>query len=299
MSIATSILCPVDFSPDAERALRHAVALAGSAGARLTLLTVNDPILVTALKVTGRQDALRRQIQEALQDTLARVPTPAPPVVPAIDVATGSPATEILEAVTRVEADLVVIGTRGLGRAGQLLFGSTTERVLHAASVPVLVVPDYAPERMSIELGVTRYTVHRVIAAAGLDPADAVVAASAAAWARECAAGLTLAHVCAAPPTPSWWPFPAAAAEDDRLESAMEQLATLGRTVEHPTPVGLEVRRGHVASELAALAREADAGMVVLSRGAGTHRLGATAYRVAVSAHVPTLVVSAPPPPAA
>ncbi|MGE0814830.1 MAG: universal stress protein [Vicinamibacterales bacterium] len=292
MPIATSILCPVDFSPDAERALRHAVALAGGLGARLTLLTVNDPILVAAVTAAGRQSSLRHQVETALAETLDRLPAHAHPVAPAIDIATGSPASEILHAARRAEADLVVIGTRGLGRARQLLFGSTTERVLHAAEVPVLIVPDYSPERMSVELGVTRFSVHGVLAAVGLDPTDGAVTASAAAWAAATGAALTLAHVCPDTPAPAWWPFAARPDGDDRLDAALAQIDGLAQGLGSDAPVGLEVRRGSVASELVGLTRECDAGLIVISRGAGRHRLGATAYRVAVDAHVPTLVVS-------
>ncbi|MGB0686242.1 MAG: universal stress protein, partial [Planctomycetota bacterium] len=38
-------------------------------------------------------------------------------------------------------ADLVVAGTRGLGKLAQLLVGSTTDGLLKRLSVPLLVVP--------------------------------------------------------------------------------------------------------------------------------------------------------------
>jgi nucleotide-binding universal stress UspA family protein len=289
MPLATSILCPIDFSAHADRALRHAVAIAGASGAHLTVLTVNDPLLVAATSAAGHGGTLRTQVQQALADTLANVPRHATPVVPALEVATGSPADEILNAAARASSDLIVMGTRGLGGASKLVFGSTAERVLRASAVPVLLIPEYAPDRMTVDQGVTRFSVRTVIAAIGLDAADAAVAATAAAWAHECSASLTLLHVCADVPVPAWWPF-AAATTRERLESAMAHLDALARDVEGVAPAKLEVRQGAVDAEIAALTVEREAGLIAISRG-GAHRLGSTAYRVVVSARVPTLVV--------
>jgi nucleotide-binding universal stress UspA family protein len=291
MPLATSILCPIDFSAHAERALRHAVAIAGATGAHLTVVTINDPVLVAATSAAGHAATLRAQVEAALEETLARVPQHTTRVVPAIDIVTGAPADEILKAAARAGAHLVVMGTRGLGGAKTIVFGSTAERVVRAATVPVLVVPDYSPERMSVELGATRFTVHEVVAAVGFDSTDSTVAATAGAWAHACGAALTLAHVCAAPPTPAWWPFADGSQQTERLDTALAQLDRLARDTEGAAPAKLEVRRGAVDQELATLVREREAGLLVVSRGAGRHRLGTTAFRIIADARIPTVVV--------
>jgi nucleotide-binding universal stress UspA family protein len=53
---------------------------------------------------------------------------------------TGDPAAEIVKAATDVQADIIILGSRGLGQIGGLILGSVSERVLHAAHIPVLVV---------------------------------------------------------------------------------------------------------------------------------------------------------------
>lgn len=292
MPLATSVLCPIDFSPHSDRALRHAVALAGATGAHLTVLTVNDPVLVAASAAAGHGATLRSQVEAALEALLAGLPQHVPPVVPAIDVVTGAAGDEILAAATRAGADLIVMGTRGLGAAERLVFGSTAERVVRSSPVPVLVIPDYSPERMSVEQGTTRFTVHDVLAAIGFDPTDAAVARTAGAWARATGAALTLAHVCPAAPVPAWWSF-GAAPEAERLDTAMSQLRTLASDTEGAAPSTLDVRQGAVDTTLAEIAQERNSGLVVVSRGGGRHRLGATAYRVITAAHSPTLVVPA------
>lgn len=56
-------------------------------------------------------------------------------------VAVGEPYEEILEAAGALPADLVVLGTHGRRGLERAIFGSTAERVVRAARVPVLTVP--------------------------------------------------------------------------------------------------------------------------------------------------------------
>ncbi len=53
----------------------------------------------------------------------------------------GSPATEIVRRAQQINADLIVMGTHGHGGLAHAVLGSVTERVLHKAHCPVLVVP--------------------------------------------------------------------------------------------------------------------------------------------------------------
>ena len=52
----------------------------------------------------------------------------------------GSPADEIVDAAKELGADMIVIGSRGWGEIRSVLLGSVSERVMHLAHCPVLIV---------------------------------------------------------------------------------------------------------------------------------------------------------------
>jgi nucleotide-binding universal stress UspA family protein len=54
-------------------------------------------------------------------------------------VGTADPSSGILKTAQALAADLIAVGTRGLGGLGRLLVGSVSRKVIHGASIPVLV----------------------------------------------------------------------------------------------------------------------------------------------------------------
>ncbi len=138
----TNILCPVDFSEDSERALAAALALARSTDGHVTLVTVVDAFLSAGAAAAGADEALHEQTQQELNVLLARcAPGVAPARVPAVAVRTGNPAAEIMAQAEECNADVIVMGMRGIGGAQKLLLGSTSQHVLERAVIPVLIVP--------------------------------------------------------------------------------------------------------------------------------------------------------------
>ena len=100
--------------------------------------TTIDPIarhpsvddVIEGLEPMGEVGARIRKQVDALPDDIS---------VTSIVVA-GQPANVILSRLREGRHDLLVMGTRGLGRVGSALLGSVSQTVLHKAQVPVLVV---------------------------------------------------------------------------------------------------------------------------------------------------------------
>ena len=80
--------------------------------------------------------------QRAAREAVERVAAELKDFVPDVQtlVWNGSPADEIVRAAKELEADLIVVGSRGSGRVDSLIMGSVSHRVLNYAHCPVLVV---------------------------------------------------------------------------------------------------------------------------------------------------------------
>ena len=55
----------------------------------------------------------------------------------------GATAETILKEASKLEADMIVVGSHGKGAMYQLLVGSVSEGVLHKSECPILVVPTH------------------------------------------------------------------------------------------------------------------------------------------------------------
>ena len=143
MNARPTILCPIDFSDQSQRALRYALAVARRGKASLRVVYVNDPFLVTAAATALHDRSLARRSRNELQAFVAAAMGPQTAKGPRISahVAVGSPAEQILKAARTFRSDLVVLGTQGLTGARRLLIGSTTLAVLQETTVPVLAIP--------------------------------------------------------------------------------------------------------------------------------------------------------------
>jgi nucleotide-binding universal stress UspA family protein len=143
-----NVLVAFDGSPHAEVALQHAVDLAQSEGARLTLLTACPSYLDLASSAalgggtSINLDEIQRQLRQEAKATLDRASAQVPAGVESKTVlATGPAAQMVLDQVRDGQHDLVVMGSRGRTGIGAMLLGSVSHNVLHHSHVPVLIVP--------------------------------------------------------------------------------------------------------------------------------------------------------------
>lgn len=135
------VLVAYDGSPDAALALEHAIALAQTSHARLTLLAVVPPAPLMAWQAPGGTRALHESEQTEVEKTLRAAADDVPDDLPLTTrLLDGDPAREILRAAADGRHDVIVLGSRGRGRITSAMLGSVSNHVMHEASVPVIVV---------------------------------------------------------------------------------------------------------------------------------------------------------------
>jgi nucleotide-binding universal stress UspA family protein len=150
------ILLATDGSEGARRAGRAAVDLARRAGAELHVVHAFEPVPPyshPSVRIATDVELYRREAEELLERETGELEAGGAPAVRRHLV--RSPYVDgILDVAERLGADLIVLGSRGLGPIRRLLLGSVSEGVVHHARCPVLVVrggPDaWPPERVVI-----------------------------------------------------------------------------------------------------------------------------------------------------
>ena len=136
-----NVLLAYDASPDAALALAHAVGMAQVYRARLRIVAVTPPPPLLAWQAPGGMrgihDAEQSELAERLRAAADRVPDDLSVTTQLLD---GDPAREILAAARDHDHDVIVLGSRGRGRMSAALLGSVSNRVMHDAEVPVIVI---------------------------------------------------------------------------------------------------------------------------------------------------------------
>jgi len=293
-----SILCPVDFSDHSVQALRFAVGLAGRDKARLTVLTVNERFLVEAAAAAhyGPEYVAHEAAKEVrgLFESLVSTGVLWAPV-PHIIVRTGKVEGEILECAVEQNADLIVMGTHGLGGYRKMFFGSVTEHVLRRSSVPVLAVPLSDRRTVVFSDRGPLFNLSGILVPIDFSPPSEQQLRLAAELARGFGTSLLVVHVVAEVRVHGGLHDAVKAHDHVRLREARERLARLTSANGHDVPVETRVAYGHPADEIARIAIEHEVGLVVMGltgEGASGSRPGSVAYRVLTMAPVPVLALA-------
>jgi nucleotide-binding universal stress UspA family protein len=142
------VVIAYDDSPHALEAVRFCARLPLGPEASVRLLGVVVPLVLPpapemmAVPWPPTMDRFIEEERAHLDGTLRRAASELgrDPSRTECSVVVGQPATEILGAAEKDAADLVVVGARGLGPLGRLVLGSVSDRVVHHAPCPVLVV---------------------------------------------------------------------------------------------------------------------------------------------------------------
>jgi nucleotide-binding universal stress UspA family protein len=146
-----NILLSTDGSDVAKKGVKHGIALAKALNAKVTIITVTEPLevdygsghasgYIPSREEFDRYDAACKKLAgEALDEARAmaeRVGISAE----LLHVPNAYPATTIIETAKSRGCDLIVMGSHGRRGLRKLFLGSQTSEVLADGSVPVLVV---------------------------------------------------------------------------------------------------------------------------------------------------------------
>jgi nucleotide-binding universal stress UspA family protein len=145
-----TVVAGIDFRAGTTALARLASSITAEFHARLVLAHVVQPVQGTARWQQSLElaNSLHRETAQAAMETLVGHLDPALPV-DAVTI-TGHPADALTTLAADRTAGALVIGT-GSGEDGSHRPGSTAQRIISAAQVPVLVVPPTSADRMERE----------------------------------------------------------------------------------------------------------------------------------------------------
>lgn len=280
-----TILCAIDFSPDSRDALRAALALGRRTPVHILALHVVEPLLAEASVAMRMDQSLKGESETALG---LFVQAEAKRIAPSASVTTmvraGTPEREILSCAAERGADLIAVGSRGLGGASRLFFGSVSEKVLRRSELPVLAVPCVDERAPFVPPA-------GVLAALDVDATAEAGAAAAVDFARLLDLPLRFIHVVPAMPGGWRWTQGREMSAAGRIERARRRLVDVAAAL-HLQP-DIDVRVGSPALTIAEAAGERAGTLIVVGVNAGNPlaRLGTTAYRIVCASAVPVVAI--------
>ena len=144
ISKSKNILVPMDFSDFSKTALNYALEIASQYDAQVTLFHVVEQQIHPSFYASGASSIfeidtqLKQRVISAMKKCCRDLDYAT--VTTDYEVVEGRPAHEIVEYTKHKNIDLVVIATHGLTGLEHYIWGSTTEKVVRSARVPVLTV---------------------------------------------------------------------------------------------------------------------------------------------------------------
>jgi len=137
-----NILVAMDGSASSRRALEQAVDIARAMNSKLTLLTVAPPVSQFLTLAGMTEETMGKELARWAENILREAAAAVPEDVIAHRLQrAGHVGQQILEELEHGHYDLVVVGSRGRGRAQEGLLGSVNSYLHFHSRVPLLSVP--------------------------------------------------------------------------------------------------------------------------------------------------------------
>ncbi len=141
--IVRTILCPVDFSPQSQSVVDHAIRVGELFGSKIIAINVVDdsaPEYATYRRSEKDMQTLRRTLEQDSHNRLNLQIVPKLRGMPSEMVTTfGKPADTIVQNAKKFHVGMIMMSTRSMGITNQFILGSTTYRIIRTAPCPLMV----------------------------------------------------------------------------------------------------------------------------------------------------------------
>lgn len=135
-----TIIIPVDGSDHAERAAQRGFEIAEAHDSSVHIICVADTGPLDGLQLPGERASANNAITAQADSIVEALEAQAPETVPVTTaIPIGSAKSQIVEYADSVDADLIVMGSRGRDGVERLMLGSVTEHVVRVSDIDVLV----------------------------------------------------------------------------------------------------------------------------------------------------------------
>ena len=138
----TNILVPVDGSDNSYRALDAALLLSEKLSSNVTVLHVMEQLPITHIGSEKLLSELLEAYKKENQDILSKCSEIA--TQKGLTIKTfllqGNPASVILDHSKKEKFDLLIMGSRGMGKFKELILGSVSGKIVHHSPCAVLLI---------------------------------------------------------------------------------------------------------------------------------------------------------------
>ena len=138
----TNILVPVDGSDNSYRALDAALVFSEKLGSNISVIHVMEEIPITHIGSEKLLNELLQTYKKENQDILSKcsqIATQKGLTIKTV-LLQGNPASAILDFSKKEKFDLIVMGSRGLGKFKELILGSVSSKIVHHSPSGILLI---------------------------------------------------------------------------------------------------------------------------------------------------------------
>jgi nucleotide-binding universal stress UspA family protein len=138
----TKILVPVDGSDNSYRALEAALVLSEKLGSNISVVNVMEQVPITHIESEKLLSELLEAYKKENQEILSKCSEIARQKGIAIKsvLLQGNPAPVILDFIRKENFDLVIMGSRGMGKFKELILGSVSSKIMHHSPCAIMII---------------------------------------------------------------------------------------------------------------------------------------------------------------